>query len=124
MDFHNTHHIKSSKKPHRCKCTGVVIPIGSPYVRYSGVYEGDFYSICVHAAVHPIYEKRNNLAWKAGDEGLCPGDLIEDIIENNIIDEATQLQDAEVIYAITPNKNLEELILTIKKSTTKHHEIT
>ena len=116
MSFSSIQHIKKSKKPHACVCTGAVIPAGSPYVRFSGIWDGDFYSMCIHPVAAPIYERRNEESWRAGDEGLCAGDLIEDIIENHVVSEEIQLQDAEAICAIMPHKGLEVLIATIKES--------
>jgi hypothetical protein len=36
--------IKKTRKPHKCACTGLLIPVGSSCWRFVGMYEGDFQS--------------------------------------------------------------------------------
>jgi len=61
MDFHTTTHIKSSRKQRRCVLSGILLPVGAPYVRMTGVADSDFYTVAAHPEVVPLYEHFNNL---------------------------------------------------------------
>ena len=69
MDFHTTTHIKSSRKQRRCVLSGILLPVGAPYVRMTGVADSDFYTVAAHPEVVPLYEHFNNLEWK--ECGAC-----------------------------------------------------
>lgn len=44
MSFYSEQHIKHSRKAHTCSLCGKEIPVGDPYVRETGKYDGDFFS--------------------------------------------------------------------------------
>lgn len=47
-DFSATRAIKKTRKPHRCEHCWKIIDPGSPAVKYSGVWQGDFSSVYMH----------------------------------------------------------------------------
>lgn len=66
-DFHTTKTVKANKR-HKCEhCRGVIKP-GTFYIRISGVYEGDVFSI----KSHPYCEEIRNRVIEVN--GIGPGD--------------------------------------------------
>ena len=82
MDFHTTTHIKSSRKQRRCALSGILLPVGAPYVRMS---DSDFYTVAAHPEVVPLYEHFNKLEWRYG------GIYFDDFME--FLQEATRCPD-------------------------------
>lgn len=52
MSFYSEQHIKHSRKAHTCSLCGKEIPVGDPYVRETGKYDGDFFNRTVHTHCH------------------------------------------------------------------------
>ena len=77
-DFHQQKTVKS-RKARRCRCTDATIEEGAEYVRFSGVCEGDFYSVAVHPSAAEIYNRHCQRAWDNGDDGLSFDDLLESL---------------------------------------------
>jgi hypothetical protein len=93
-DFHN-HSQRRARKEHRCsECHGG-IRSGEIYSVFTGVFEGDFYSIKMCAHCGPAYEAANKESWRVGGEGLEFGSLHEDVFESH---------DAERMAAYIKNK--------------------
>ena len=82
MDFHTTTHIKRSRKQRRCALSGILLPVGAPYVRMS---DSDFYTVAAHPEVVPLYEHFNKLEWRYG------GIYFDDFME--FLQEATRCPD-------------------------------
>ena len=47
-DFYRENIIERSRKDHRCDGCRRIIPVGSKYLRYAGVYDGDFGCFAMH----------------------------------------------------------------------------
>ena len=88
-DFHTQKTVKS-RKPRRCHCTGATIEKGAEYVRFSGVFDGEFYSVAVHPVARPIYDRHCQQAWDNGDDGLSFGDLLESML--NLHDDQSEAE--------------------------------
>lgn len=113
MDFHTETHIKKSRQPHRCECTGVVIPVGAPYVRQSGRFDGEFYDDCLHPGIVEMWNRRNAAVWKGGGDGLHMSDLMNDIFECD----DDSLRDAITFHAIRPHPELAKMIENLTQPT-------
>lgn len=77
-DFHQQKTVKS-RKARRCCCTRATIERGAEYVRFSGVCEGDFYSVALHLSVAPIYTRHLEIAFANADCGLPFDDLLDSL---------------------------------------------
>lgn len=101
MSFHITKHILKAKKAQRCCETRTPINVGDPYVRFTGVHDGDFYTVAMLPQIEEMYNRRNNDAFREDGEGICFGDLIEDItgcLEGNERDQ--DIKDAELFVSL------------------------
>mgnify|MGYP000860192376 CR=1 FL=1 len=61
MSFHNTTHVKRTRRTRRCNWCGEMIQKGDPSVAHAGNYDGDFYQ----GRYHPECNAAIDRWWKA-----------------------------------------------------------
>lgn len=103
-DFHHTSQ-PTARKPHRCVGCGGIIQVGETYTRFTGVSDGDFYSVAMKLPVAELYTRLNEECWRLDSEGLCFQDLIDHVCElltNQPLDEQT-IADARRLLTANPS---------------------
>ena len=77
-DFSVESYVKSTRKERRCGSCRYSIPIGSPALRISGVWEGEFYSQVIHPICRQAEIALNKLHGCYGDEWISLRDMESD----------------------------------------------
>ncbi len=110
MDFHH-HSQHTARKVHRCTGCGGVIQPGESYTRFTGVSDGDFYSVAMKTPVAEIYRRLNQECWRLDGDGLCFQDLTDHVTERfteQPLDEQT-IADVRALLAANPSlRHLQE----------------
>ena len=78
-DFHHTNDVKATRKGHPCFECLITIPAGSPAVRVTGKYEGDFYSYTIHPDCQQAMETWTKVVYPASSESFEWYGLIEEV---------------------------------------------
>lgn len=103
MSFHITTHILKAKKARFCSETATPINVGDPYVRLTGVNEGDFYTVAMIPEIEEMFDRINSELWRDDHEGLnlgTLGDCLADRLECNERDQ--DIKDAELFVSLLP----------------------
>lgn len=80
MSFHNTTTHKA-RKAHRCAGSCGVIQPGETYTRFTGVSDGDFYSVAMKVPIAEIYQRLNEECWKQEGEGMYFDEMMEAVAD-------------------------------------------
>ena len=79
VTFHNETEIKKTRKAHRCAFCGTTIAQGSPAIRWSGKWDGDFFSEIGHPDCVAMWTAAY-ADWGDPWDGM-PYDLVEAVLD-------------------------------------------
>lgn len=102
MTFQNTTAVGAARKKHVCECCWSPIPPGSPYLRLSGKWEGDFYDSSQHGDCRALWNALYN-EWADLGEGMA-FDLIgvfQDTGESQLAQESLNKWRGHFPHAVT-----------------------